>query len=755
MYESAGQLKPGLAELVPESARVGIERPRREVLATPATLPLHIYTDACDSQNAFYPSGWMGALADYGENDSTYSDYKKIIDVGCTDSPYSGETCIRISSAWIPYGHWGGIYWQFPINNWGMYPGYDLSDSVDKDANVILRFHGRGESGGEIAEFISGGIQGLEYEDSYGPIGSDHYLSFRKYWQQYEINLTGLDLSMIVGAFAWVSPVMNPYLKDTFYLDDIVILKVPESGICKQGDICGEIWTASDSPYRVIGDINVLALNIEPGVTVLFMGNYKFEISGGLKAIGTAQDSIYFTKPDSIQKWQGLSGTGSLGLRYCVITGSSNSGIRKSGGWAYAAHCLIAGNSGPRGGGIDGEGMGSLIIDSCDIVNNNATGINALGGGIYVDADSIRITDCRICGNMVMVEKHDSRAGGGGIYANGHTEISRCTISENSISFDVNPSLSNDTAFIAGGGVFAQGNLTISGSEIRGNNLEISTYQSESDSAWMFCKGAGIYATGDSIHIENCILSGNDFTPSEDDTTSRKVGGLYLVSPSASIENCTIADNNCGGVCGAGGDIKTLNSIIWNNGLYQLSGNIIATYSDIDGVYPGEGNINRDPMFIDSQQLRISDLSPCIDAGHFDKRYNDSCQPPALGCLRNDMGAHGGPGSCMWGGTHVYQDTGACLTLKPYVLRQNYPNPFNSSTTIRYFLPKPGHVTLIVYNILGQRVSTLADADMPPGEHMVEWNATNFTGDEVASGVYFYRLNTEEYSRSRLMIFLK
>ena len=83
-------------------------------------------------------------------------------------------------------------------------------------------------------------------------------------------------------------------------------------------------------------------------------------------------------------------------------------------------------------------------------------------------------------------------------------------------------------------------------------------------------------------------------------------------------------------------------------------------------------------------------------------------------------------------------------------LNQNYPNPFNASTMISFGLPVDAHVRLDVYNILGQRVTTLRDEVLPAGSYNVTWNA-----DQVASGVYFYRLQTDEFTQTRKMTLMK
>lgn len=90
-----------------------------------------------------------------------------------------------------------------------------------------------------------------------------------------------------------------------------------------------------------------------------------------------------------------------------------------------------------------------------------------------------------------------------------------------------------------------------------------------------------------------------------------------------------------------------------------------------------------------------------------------------------------------------------------FSLEQNYPNPFNPTTTIRFNLAQSGQVTLIVYNLLGQPVRTLADGFLSAGSHAVVWDGTGDDGRPVASGVYLYRLSGDTVDRSRQMILMK
>jgi hypothetical protein len=73
-------------------------------------------------------------------------------------------------------------------------------------------------------------------------------------------------------------------------------------------------------------------------------------------------------------------------------------------------------------------------------------------------------------------------------------------------------------------------------------------------------------------------------------------------------------------------------------------------------------------------------------------------------------------------------------------LMQNYPNPFNSSTTIPFALPASGDVRLEIYDILGQRIRTLAAQEMPAGLHHVAWDGRDAGGRQVAGGLFFFRL---------------
>jgi hypothetical protein len=89
-------------------------------------------------------------------------------------------------------------------------------------------------------------------------------------------------------------------------------------------------------------------------------------------------------------------------------------------------------------------------------------------------------------------------------------------------------------------------------------------------------------------------------------------------------------------------------------------------------------------------------------------------------------------------------------TPSAFTLYQNYPNPFNPSTTIRYALPARSHVTLTVFNVLGQQVATLVDGTQDAGDHDVKYDGTG-----LASGVYFYTMRAGDIVRTKQLLILR
>ena len=88
-------------------------------------------------------------------------------------------------------------------------------------------------------------------------------------------------------------------------------------------------------------------------------------------------------------------------------------------------------------------------------------------------------------------------------------------------------------------------------------------------------------------------------------------------------------------------------------------------------------------------------------------------------------------------------------------LDQNYPNPFNASTLIRFSIAASGPVRLVLYNALGQQIRVLIDEELKPGYRQVVWDGKNDQGRSVASGAYFYHLESGGRERTRSMVLLR
>ena len=114
-----------------------------------------------------------------------------------------------------------------------------------------------------------------------------------------------------------------------------------------------------------------------------------------------------------------------------------------------------------------------------------------------------------------------------------------------------------------------------------------------------------------------------------------------------------------------------------------------------------------------------------------------------------------------WYGALVQKYNGTSVNVRPgglpatFALAQNYPNPFNPITKIQFDIPERTHVNLTVFNVLGQKVTTLVDEELAPQSYEAEWNGLSDGGNKVASGIYFYRLTAGDNVQTKKMMMLK
>jgi len=184
-----------------------IEKEQRKELPRPIDHSksfLYVYAGKGSANSRYIPSGWMG-------------DYSAIhMSDAYMDTPSHSKTCLKLTySGERSQGFgWAGIYWQNPGNNWGGIPGgYDLRGMHR------LTFWARGATGGEkINTFKVGGIQGAYCDSDSAQIGP---IELTQDWRQYTIDLTSIDLSRIIGGFAWSTGGADNKGPITFYIDQI------------------------------------------------------------------------------------------------------------------------------------------------------------------------------------------------------------------------------------------------------------------------------------------------------------------------------------------------------------------------------------------------------------------------------------------------------------------------------------------------------------------------------------------------------
>ncbi len=258
-------------------------------------------------------------------------------------------------------------------------------------------------------------------------------------------------------------------------------------------------------------------------------------------------------------------------------------------------------------------------------------------------------------------------------------------------------------------------------------------------------------------------------------------GGVFILRNNSDIHiiNNTISNNQSNAIFFVYNSMPEIeNSIIWEtNNIFTLVNSMpLVSYTCITGGYDGPNNIDSDPMFTAPTEgsgvnydglnadWTLQEGSPCIDAGNPAEEYNDIEDPnnpgealwPAMGTLRNDMGAFGGEGF------QNFLDSDVNIINPPSSLEMNvYPNPFVMktnkaiSTTIAFNLKDTQPVSLEVYNLKGQKIKTIYNGVAKKGLNVYSWNATDKENRKVSSGVYFYLLKTQSETATKKIAIIK
>lgn len=426
--------------------------------------------------------------------------------------------------------------------------------------------------------------------------------------------------------------------------------------------------------------------------------------------------------------------------------------------------------------------FGSSALD-CIIDGNNSGSVLRFGDRSLLNPDSTGFEDITIISNFTLKNGHaegegDSNHGGGISIA----VVGFKPIFENLI-------IENNYAHEWGGGIYSYyGAPSISNSIIKNN-----------DARW---DGGGIYvhALSDTVKIDQVEIINNTASHSAaiysqsgtkmiltqslicNNSSSGPIISTYNVG--IEIDKCTIANNQSeiGALFilhNSGDELLIDNCILWGNQPIQAyiynANNFIVNSSNIEsvsdnliivdnsaGIYDapyyysnedysgivfisnngeeptwGNDNINQNPLFCDPSNLdfTLAQNSPSVG-------ISSDGSPLTMGAY--DVG-------CEEVLSNVYQNQIAYS----FRIEQNYPNPFNPITTLKYELPEDSFVDVTIYDMLGNVVNNLVNANQSSGYKSIQWDATNNQDEPVSAGVYLYKIQAGNFVDTKKMILLK
>jgi hypothetical protein len=379
-------------------------------------------------------------------------------------------------------------------------------------------------------------------------------------------------------------------------------------------------------------------------------------------------------------------------VRNCIVHDNTNIGIDIGGN--YGA-CAVPALDHAR----DGE------ILHCTTYNNIS--FYSTSAGIYVDG-----------GHNITIERNLSYHNGYGIEIgceeNGTTE--NITARDNLI-------YNNLAAGMHFGGYDAHTNGQVLNSIVSNN-----TFFNDDLSNW---------SNGELIltRFSNCQIINNVFYTSNQNTLLLR-DVIYPQSNNTVDYNCWFTPNN---------DSNAIQVTFDNQTYSTFSQYRSLTGYDVHSFYGNPDLVNTNTSAPD---LHLNKTSRCINSG--DPAFTsgdgetDFDGNPRMTDSRVDMGCY------EYSDALIVDDDNPIIAPAEFALNQNYPNPFNPSTIIAYQTPGSGHVTIKVYNALGQEVATLVNEEKPAGCYQVEFNTTN-----LSSGIYFYEMRSGEFRDSKKLTLMK
>ncbi|MBN1995902.1 right-handed parallel beta-helix repeat-containing protein [candidate division KSB1 bacterium] len=434
-------------------------------------------------------------------------------------------------------------------------------------------------------------------------------------------------------------------------------------GTCVENDITKDsVWTKNGSPYYLTKSIRIgspkgedpITFIIEPGVQIKFWsGTFMMIDNAIIVAEGVKDDPIIFSS-ESLYKGQYGYGLKSLAkknfhfqksiFKYCNFSDFSE-GLDFKGHPLFMSDCVIKNMIRKSIATLEyalRSDTSSLMLERCQFINNSKSALVSY-------TNSLLIKDC-------IFENNSS-----GIDVKGDS----AKILNSFIRNNANIGSSNSDGYGIKSSALNSKNLFINNCQIinnKKNGIDLHPYTDTfiNNSVISYNGYYGIY-WGNNVHLNNNLICKNS-APGISGADS-----VFIIN-NTMFGNSTDPLYQWGGVVLRYSYCKIINSIIRNNagnrGQVEVKyGKIL--YCNVEGGWEGEGNIDIEPMFIDPENGNFNLLSnsPCIDAGSDSMIYNDPEDPanpgfalyPALGTIRNDMGAYGGPGAVHWPVNHAPQ----------------------------------------------------------------------------------------------------
>ena len=419
-------------------------------------------------------------------------------------------------------------------------------------------------------------------------------------------------------------------LRTTIIILLLAALKLNSQTIITSGDVAGT-WNVEGNPYIIEGDLMVTPderLNIEPGVEILFTGPFSITVEGRLEADGDTDQYIIFSLDDTTgfasgnnPGWNGISFLGYSSttsensiLDFCIVEYSGGTGVLCADySNIIVSNSIIRNN---KGKGIGFYDFSDATMENVQVNNNEQGGIDVVFSAPHISnfivndnlGHGISVTGNSWGGLYPVFENGEifnnlAQSSGGGLYLNMDYNV-----------FLTNVEIYSNSAQFGGGIYCGMGTVNMENMNIHSNSGD---------------KGAAIY-TGEFGHVS---ITKSFIT---DNNAVQEGGAIYLSESELNLLHVTMSNNTAGNL--GGGLYYDLifnepgfinNTIIWGNypeEIYVTGVSPLITYSDINGGFEGEGNIDSDPMFVDEvngnyelswDNYPYDDFtkSPCIDAG--------------------------------------------------------------------------------------------------------------------------------------------